>query len=1232
MPQPSLHEILDTALERAVAITTGRDDAQPRPGQVALAHDALTAMLVAGQAAGAAPTGVGKALDLRTPIATPSGWTTMGEIKVGDVVFDETGAETTVTWISNVMTDRACYEVAFSDGSSIIADADHQWATVTRSLRFKQAERRRMESGKGKNSLGRLQHLDELRALRTRVEQSGSSMTRREVSDRFPDFQDALLRARSRLNSRNLGKSEAFDIRPALDEVISRTQKISALSQDPPDEFEVMTTAQMSSTLVCGDALNHAVRVAGPLDTKMADLPIDPYLLGVWLGDGSSGAGNVTSGTEDFDELMKNVQSAGYHINVSERKNHSFKLAFLQPRPDLCPYGHDDFVPNMGERVNRTCVTCVKTRPSKDNRSRENRWNEPLTLHLRQLGVLCSKHIPSSYLRASIEQRHALLQGIMDTDGTASGRKCGIDLCNERLAIDVFELIVSLGIRATIRTAPATISELVDGVRRTRVVGTRWRMSFTTNTPMFRFERKLAMQMRGKPSPGTNARFRYVTGIRPVETRPVRCIQVSSPNHLFLAGKTMIPTHNSIAYSIPAALLAAKRLERTVIATESLNLQSQLVEKDLPVVVEAIERVTGTRPRFALLKGWSNYVCAASAYQAACDIAGIEARPPSSPLKGLIDAKDALNNTAFFTNEVEVVKWALEENIEPRSGDRAGLTIDATDEMWNSVSTTSAECPGALQCPFGDVCRPGIARETAGEADIIVTNHAMLAIQAANTVKVVIGNKTVGPIHHLVVDEAHGLANTVRSQGATVVNAARLFDVLRSVEHLYSGSPGKTKDLRTSGLGVMAELDAHLAKTLRGKTSFTIAPKDECLGEGLSGLVVAWLDAARRLVPRPDSSVVMGEIRARYRAISKIDVLKNAVGSIATDAMNVARWVETDNRFNRAPIKGLESLTGATLRLSPVDVGPMLRSNLYEAQLGTYASTDDGDVEMGQSEEALPMSVVVLSATLPQSSVVDLGIVARRVEYPSPFTVAFANSALFVPKASSEDLAELCFMENGKYRFNTSAHAEWASRYINQLVAANGGSALVLSSTTNAGKRYAEALRMAHPDLVVHSQWDGPTKCVVAEWRQDIGSVLVGTRSLMTGVDAPGTTCDLVIIDRVPRSAGNPVDDARTAKVQERLSIDRWSADRLTYASDASLLMTQAAGRLIRAVTDSGLVAILDPRLLKSAVSGLRYPEPTRQIYMSAFESFATKISDPKKAIEWIAAHKARTSPLDARR
>ncbi|EQD67999.1 helicase c2, partial [mine drainage metagenome] len=152
----------------------------------------------------------------------------------------------------------------------------------------------------------------------------------------------------------------------------------------------------------------------------------------------------------------------------------------------------------------------------------------------------------------------------------------------------------------------------------------------------------------------------------------------------------------------------------------------------------------------------------------------------------------------------------------------------------------------------------------------------------------------------------------------------------------------------------------------------------------------------------------------------------------------------------------------------------------------------------------------------------------------------FANSALFVPKANADDLAQLCFKENGKFRFSTSAHAAWAAPIINDLVAANQGSALVLSSTTAAGKLYAESLRKAHPNLRVHSQWDGRSLArIVSEWRDDHSSVLVGTRSLMTGTDAPGLTNTLVIVDRVARSAGNPVDDARTAKIQERLEMDR---------------------------------------------------------------------------------------------
>lgn len=672
------------------------------------------------------------------------------------------------------------------------------------------------------------------------------------------------------------------------------------------------------------------------------------------------------------------------------------------------------------------------------------------------------------------------------------------------------------------------------------------------------------------------------------------------------AGAAPTGVGKSLAGGVPAAMLAALRDERTIIATESLSLQAQLVDKDLPVVVEAVFDVLGRRPKFALLKGWSNYVCAAAAVTSASELTMQAATTVAA-------AHESVSNI-IASPESEVIKWSLQQVIDDEHGDRATMPLDATNEMWDAVSTTPAECIGVTQCQFGEMCRPAKARELASEASIVVTNHAMLAVQSAIGVPVVIGNKAIGPIHHLVIDEAHGLANTVRSQGATSVSAWRLFDVLRSVEHLHSGSPGKTKLLRTGGLEVMRDLDEYLASKLHGKTIVTIAPKDQCFDGGTDALVLGWLERARALVPRPDSSIVLREIRDRYRAISKIDALKNAITGMATDALNVARWVEVETRYARQPT-GLENLSGAVLRLSPVDVAPLLLANLYDAQVVGEDVDEDA---------TLVMSVTAMSATLPQASVFDVGVNARRAEYESPFSVAFANSALFIPKADADDLAQLCFSDNGKFRFNTSAHAAWATNIINDLVAANEGSALVLSSTTAAGKLYAESLREAHPNLTVHSQWDGRSLGnIVSEWRDDHGSVLIGTRSLMTGVDAPGGTCSLVICDRVARSASNPVGDARTAKIQERLEIDRWSADRFTYVSDAALLLEQAAGRLIRSVTDSGMVAVLDPRLLKS--SAVKYPEPTRKIYMAPLEKFGVKISDLSKAREWLVAHRART-------
>ena len=676
-----------------------------------------------------------------------------------------------------------------------------------------------------------------------------------------------------------------------------------------------------------------------------------------------------------------------------------------------------------------------------------------------------------------------------------------------------------------------------------------------------------------------------ITGLDDVSPRPGQQALAHDVMEAFLsrgqaAGAAPTGVGKSLAYSLPAAVASALLDERTVISTESLNLQSQLVDKDLPVVVQAVEEVTGHEVSFALLKGWSNYVCVASAVH---EVPG--AMSVTSALAGVSDP--------FLRG---ILETCLDED---SVGDRAVVAPDAPDEEWARVSVSSDECPGVKKCPFGESCRPSKAREDAGHSDIIVTNHSLLAIQAVRGAPVVIRNNTLGTVDHLVVDEAHGLPGIVRSQGASALGGMGLFDLLRSIERLHPSNPGRTKSLRSTGIDLIKRLDATLASRLGRHLEVTVTASNPAISDDLSSNIETWLDVARGLVPAPESSSVMSEIRARRRALSRIESLKEALTRNSSDAADIARWIDIDNRAKNPPT-GLEALVGATARFSPVDVAGLLRGNLYEA------------------DESTATSIVAVSATLPQSVVVDLGLDARRREYESPFADAYSSSALYVPKVSRDDLNQIAMMRDGRPQFSTSQHAEWSADQAVALAGANPGSSLILAATTANGRRYADELRRRLPGVRVYSQWDGgPTRGIVARWSDEERAILVGTRSMMTGVDSRDH-CTLVIIDRVPRSAGNPVDDARVATLQERLDLDRWGADRLVYVADAALLLAQAAGRLIRSTHAWGMVAVLDPRLLKSSPNGLRYPEPTRQALMEPLMKFENKMTSLRDATEWL--------------
>lgn len=376
--------------------------------------------------------GLGKALDVTTPIPTPKGWTTMGGLTVGQEVFGPDGQPTLVVAATDVMVDRPCYRVTFSDGARIVADAGHLWLTETLAAREATAQGARRGPTKPRGT------------------------DQRHLRKHFP---------------------------------------------------EVVTTRRIAETMHArgGHAVNHSVDVTQPLQYPAQEVPIDPYVLGAWLGDGTSRYASLTCADE---EIIEHIQAAGEQIRKADGR-------YLWRFTDGVRRG-----PGAGK-------------------------DATMQGRLRALGVLGSKHIPGVYQRSSVPQRLSLLQGLMDTDGTvcdgsSRGRGhgaalCEFSVCAERLARDVHELLLGLGMKVTWREAPAVL----DG----RVVGTRYRLAFQTDLPVFRLTRKAD---RLQPLRTRRARLRYITAVDPAQPVAVRCIQVDRPDGMFVAGRECIPTHNSV--------------------------------------------------------------------------------------------------------------------------------------------------------------------------------------------------------------------------------------------------------------------------------------------------------------------------------------------------------------------------------------------------------------------------------------------------------------------------------------------------------------------------------------------------------------------------------------------------------------------------------------------------------------------------------------------------------------
>jgi replicative DNA helicase len=347
--------------------------------------------------------GTGKALALDTPIPTPCGWSTMGEIKIGDHVFDENGEICFIIAKTDILKNRKVFEVEFDDGTIIKADANHQW----------------------------------------------------EVWDR---------------NSRN-----------TFNEAISRSRKTGKIITKAGTK--IVTTEQINKQLhYKNGSINFAIKSPNSLQLPDEELPVDPYVLGIWLGDGHSDSARITC----FDsEIIEEIKNRGQEV----RK---------------CNYGVNLFLLKNIQSI------------------------------LREIGILNNKHIPAQYFRSSEFQRLELVRGLMDSDGHFGKTSFEFTSTKNVLAEGFRELLSSLGIKSSIKESRATLYG--------KDCGPRWRVIFYTTKPIACLTRKLEKIQNIQRKTGL---FRYIVDVREIETEPVQCIEVDSSSHLYLAGKTMIPTHNS---------------------------------------------------------------------------------------------------------------------------------------------------------------------------------------------------------------------------------------------------------------------------------------------------------------------------------------------------------------------------------------------------------------------------------------------------------------------------------------------------------------------------------------------------------------------------------------------------------------------------------------------------------------------------------------------------------------
>lgn len=588
-------------------------------------------------------------------------------------------------------------------------------------------------------------------------------------------------------------------------------------------------------------------------------------------------------------------------------------------------------------------------------------------------------------------------------------------------------------------------------------------------------------------------------------------------------------TGKSLAYLVPAIASAVTQDSPVVVSTATIALQRQLVDRDLPRLAEALGSALPRQPRFALLKGRRNYLCLNKIHNGASD--------DDIPQEQLFNPAAA---SALGRDVQRLTAWAETTD----TGDRDDLRPGVPDRSWNQVSVAARECLGAARCPLSADCFAEHARARAGAADIVVTNHALLAIDA-------LGDSAVLPEHHLlVVDEAHALVDRVTAAATGELTAATLTAATRRVARLIEPEPlqrleaaattfaSVLHDIGGERPGRMDFLDDELATHLA-------ALRDAATG-ARAGIATGPTDP-RAAAARLAAATALGEVgEAAARVLASF-------GPAITERADVV-WIDQ------------EETRGAVLRVAPLSVAGPLRARLFGRATTVLTSAT---LTVGGSFDAMARGWGLTGepgegpdgreSAAPRWTGLDVG---------SPFEHAKAGIlylAAHLPPpgreagGSAEQLTEMA-----------------------ELITAAGGRTLGLFSSMRAARAAADALA-DRLDTPVLCQGEDTTSALVERFAADEATSLFGTLSLWQGVDVPGRSLSLVLIDRIPFP--RPDDPLLSAR-QRAVTAHGGNGFLTVAAGHAALLLAQGAGRLLRGIDDRGVVAVLDSRMATARYGG----------------------------------------------